>query len=265
VISTLNSQALSRFSLLGDSKIGKIESKLEDAIREYGVAHLTLFDPEKLTPPVALRLAIDAKKAGTTAAMVGGSTATSIYELDAIGKAIKSTKLPVILFPNDVAGISQYADAVFFMSLLNSINAYYLSGAQALGAPLVKRYRLEPIPLAYLIIGEHPGAAGFVGNANPIPNDKPELAAMYALAAQYLGMRYVYLEAGSGARETVSPSLVKIVRGIAKIRIVVGGGIKTPAQAQALVKSGAELIVTGTIFERADSVRKLRKIIQSIH
>jgi len=250
---------------LGDTKIGKVENELEEAIENYGVAHLTLFDPEKLAPPVARLLAAEAKKAGTTAAMVGGSTATSVYELDAIVNAIKSTKLPVILFPNDVAGLSQYADAVFFMSLLNSTNPYYLSGAQALGAPLVKRYRLEPIPLAYLIIGDHAGAAGFVGNANPIPNDKPELAAMYALAAEYLGMRYVYLEAGSGARNIVSPNLVEVVTESSKIAVIVGGGIKTPAQARSLVKSGAKIIVTGTISERAGSSQKIRKIIQAIH
>jgi phosphoglycerol geranylgeranyltransferase len=249
---------------LGDTKIGKVESKLEAAIAENGVAHLTLFDPEKLTPPDARALAAEAKKAGTSAAMVGGSTATSVHELDAIVTAIKSTKLPVILFPNDVAGLSHYADAVFFMSLLNSINPYYLSGAQALGAPLVKRYRLEPIPTAYLIIGNNPGAAGFVGNANPIPNDKPELAAMYALAAEYLGMRYVYLEAGSGAKDIVSPHLVEAVTKTSKISVIVGGGIKTPAQAKLLAKSGAKLIVTGTVSERAGSSEKIRKIIQAI-
>jgi phosphoglycerol geranylgeranyltransferase len=232
-------------------------------IRDEGVAHLTLFDPEKLTPVQARRLALDVKKAGTSAAMVGGSTAGSVYQLDAIVKAIKSSKLPVILFPNDVAGLSQCADAVFFMSLLNSTNPYYLSGAQALGAPLVKRYRLEPIPLAYLIIGEQSGAAGFVGNANPIPYHKPELAAIYALAAEYLGMRFVYLEAGSGAKHIVSPEMVSTVKKACRIHIIVGGGIRTPSQAKSLVDAGAHLIVTGTIAEGA-SVRKLREIIRAI-
>jgi phosphoglycerol geranylgeranyltransferase len=166
--------------------------------------------------------------------------------------------------PNDVAGLSQYADAVFFMSLLNSINPYYLSGAQALGAPLVKRYGLEPIPLAYLIIGEHAGAAGFVGNANPIPYDKPELAAIYALAAKYLGMRFVYLEAGSGAKQIVSPKIVKAVKNTCHMHIIAGSGIRSPSQAKALVDAGADLIVTGTIAEKA-SVRKLRETIRAIH
>ncbi len=244
-----------------DIKIGRVEKLLQQAIEERGVAHLTLFDPEKLTPHVAQRLASQVKKAGTIAAMVGGSTATSVYELDAIVKAIKNSKLPVILFPNAVSGLSQYADAVFFMSLLNSINPYYLSGAQALGAPFVKRYNLEPIPLAYLIVGEHAGAAGFVGNANPIPNDKPELAAIYALAAEYFGMRFVYLEAGSGARDVVPIDMVKIVRKNSNIHIIVGGGIRTPTQAKALADAGAHLIVTGTVSEQA-SIEKVRRIIK---
>lgn len=248
---------------MGDIRIGDVESHLQNMIRDDGVAHLTLFDPEELTPVQARRMALDAKKAGTSAAMVGGSTVGSVYQLDAIVKAIKSTELPVILFPNDVAGLSQYADAVFFMSLLNSINPYYLSGAQALGAPLVKQYRLEPIPLAYLIVGEYAGAAGFVGSANPIPYDKPELAAIYALAAEYLGMRFVYLEAGSGAKHIVSPAMVKTVKKACRIHIIAGGGIRTPSQAKSLVDAGAHLIVTGTIAEGA-SVRKLREIIRAI-
>lgn len=248
---------------LGEFRIGDVENHLENVIKQQGVAHLTLFDPEKLTPAAARQLAIEVKKAGTSAAMVGGSTATSIYQLDAIVRAIKTSGLSVILFPNDVSGLSQHADAVFFMSLLNSINPYYLSGAQALGAPLVKRFRLEPIPLAYLIIGEHSGAAGFVGMANPIPYDKPELAAIYALAAEYLGMRFVYLEAGSGAKQSVPPDMVRAVKKTCRMRIITGGGIRTPSQAKSLVDAGAHLIVTGTIAEKA-SVRKLREIIRAI-
>jgi len=246
---------------LGNIKIGKVEELLCQAIQERGVAHLTLFDPEKLNPNVAKRLAIQLKKAGTTAAMVGGSTVTSVYELDAIVRAIKTSKLPVILFPNAVSGLSQYADAIFFMSLLNSINPYYLSGAQALGAPFVKRYKLEPIPVAYLIVGEHTGAAGFVGNANPIPKDKPELAAIYALAAEYFGMRFAYLEAGSGARDTVPVEMVKTVAHNSNIQLIVGGGIRNPSQAKALANAGAQLIVTGTVSEQS-SVETVRRIIK---
>ena len=248
---------------MSEIKIGKVENHLLRTIREKGAAHLTLFDPEKLTPFSARKLAYKVKEIGSAAAMVGGSTSTSVYELDAIVKAIKTSGLKVILFPNDVAGLSRSADAVFFMSLLNSINPYYLTGAQALGAPLVKKYQLEPIPLAYLIVGENAGAAGFVGNANPIPYGKPELAAIYALAAEYLGMRFVYLEAGSGASQSVSPEMVSAVRKTSKMHIIAGGGIRAPSAARALVKAGADVIVTGTIAEKA-SLSKLREIIRTI-
>ena len=247
-----------------NTKIGKVEKLLYQVIEEKGVAHLTLFDPEKLKPNIARRLATQVEKAGTTAAMVGGSTATSVYELDAIVKAIKLSKLPVILFPNAVSGLSQYADAVFFMSLLNSINPYYLSGAQALGAPFVKKYKLEPIPVAYLIVGEHTGAAGFVGNANPIPKDKPELAAIYSLAAEYFGMRFAYLEAGSGARDTVPAEMISTVTRNSNIHVIAGGGVRSPRQAKTLAKAGAQIIVTGTVSERSsvDRVRRIIKVLQ---
>ncbi len=248
---------------LGGISIGNVESYLEQIIREKGVAHLTLFDPEKLTPKHASRLALEAKRAGTAAAMVGGSTATSTYQLDTIVRAIKSSRLPVILFPNDIAGLSQYADAVFFMSLLNSTNPYYISGAQALGAPLVKRYNLEPIPLGYLIVGEDAGAAGFIGSAKPIPYDKPELAAIYALAAQYMGMRFVYLEAGSGAKRSIPTEMVKAVKKACRIHVVVGGGIRTVARAKALADAGASVIVTGTLSEKS-SIRRLHELIRAI-
>ena len=248
---------------MGEFTIGDVEAHLEQVIKEDGVAHLTLFDPEKLTPPAARRLALAVKKAGTSAAMVGGSTSTSVYQLDAVVKAIKASKLRVILFPNGASGLSQFADAIFFMSLLNSTNPYYLSGAQALGAPFVKRYGIEPIPLAYLIVGEHTGAAGFVGNANPIPFYKPELAAIYALAAEYLGMRFVYLEAGSGAEQIVPPEMVSAVRRACRMRIITGGGIRTAPQARKLANAGAQLIVTGTVAEEA-SLRKVREIIRAI-
>lgn len=249
--------------LLTEIRIGDVESHLAKVVKERGAAHLTLFDPEKLNPLAARQLAIDVKKAGTSAAMVGGSTAASIYQLDSIVKAIKTSGLPVILFPNDVVGLSQYADAVFFMSLLNSTNPYYLSGAQALGAPLVKRYRLEPIPLAYLIVGQNAGAVGFVGFANPIPINKPELAAIYALAAEYLGMRFVYLEAGSGAKQIVPPEMVRTVKDACRMHIITGGGIRTPSQAKSLVDAGAQFIVTGTVAEKP-SARKVREIIRAI-
>jgi phosphoglycerol geranylgeranyltransferase len=184
--------------------------------------------------------------------------------IDSVVKTIKRTvKIPVILFPNNVTGISRYADAIWFMSLLNSVDPYFLIGAQVLGAPLVKRYRLEPIPLGYIIVGEG-GAAGVVGKAVPVPYDKPELAAAHALAGQYLGMRFIYLEAGSGAKKPVSPEMIRMVKSVIDVPLVVGGGIRNREQALAAASAGANIIVTGNIIENTEATYKVSEIVEGL-
>ncbi len=241
---------------------GSVEKYLLKCL-DKGAIHLTLLDPEKLNKKSAVKISKIVESAGSSGIMIGGSTSTSVYHLDNIVKAVKNgVGIPVILFPNDVTGISQYADAVFFMSLLNSSNPYYITGAQALGAPLVKRYGLEAIPLGYLIVGENISAASFIGQARPIPYEKPELAAIYALAAQYLGMHFVYLEAGSGAEKPVPPEMIRGVKRMSDIPVIVGGGIRSPKAANSAVKAGADIIVTGTLVER--SSREIMKVIKAI-
>jgi len=242
---------------------GSVEEYLLKRLKSERAIHLTLLDPEKVEAKNASEISRIVQSAGSSGIMIGGSTSTSVYHLDKVVKAVKKTvDIPVILFPNDVTGISQYADAVFFMSLLNSSNPYYITGAQALGAPLVKRYGLEAISLGYLIVGESGGAAGFIGQARPIPYGKPELAGIYALAAQYLGMHFVYLEAGSGAEKPVPPEMIRNVKRMIEIPLIVGGGIGSPKAAISAVKAGADIVVTGTLIER--SSREIGKVIQSI-
>jgi len=242
---------------------GSVEEYLFKRLKSERAVHLTLLDPEKVDTKNASEISRIAQSAGSSGIMIGGSTSISVYHLDDVVKAVKKTvDIPVILFPNDVTGISRYADAVFFMSLLNSSNPYYITGVQALGAPLVKRYGLEAISLGYLIVGEGGGAAGFIGQARPIPYEKPELAGIYALAAQYLGMHLVYLEAGSGAEKPVPAEMIRAVKRMVEIPVIVGGGIRSPKAAVSAVKAGADIIVTGTLIER--SSREIGKVIQSI-
>ena len=153
--------------------VGRVEKYLLEKIKAEGSIHITLVDPEKITPPQAARVAENSKVSGTSAMMIGGSTFVSQAHLDGVVKAIKRTvKIPTILFPNNITGISRYADAIWFMSLLNSVDPYFLIGAQILGAPLVKKYGLEPISMGYIIVGEG-GTAGIVGKAIPVPYNKP--------------------------------------------------------------------------------------------
>lgn len=244
--------------------IGAVEKYLLDKIKSEKTIHITLIDPEKVTPPQASSIAKSAWVSGTSAIMVGGSTFVSTNHLDDVVRMIKRTvNIPVILFPNNVTSISRYADAIWFMSLINSVDPYFIMGAQVLGAPLVKRYGLEPIPMAYIIVGEG-GTAGIVGKAVPIPYNKPELAVAHALAGQYLGMRFIYLEAGSGASNPVPPGMIQAVKSNITVPLVVGGGIKTKEQALSASSAGADIIVTGNIVESGQVVNKVSEIVEAI-
>jgi phosphoglycerol geranylgeranyltransferase len=244
--------------------LGNVEKYLLDKIESEGSIHITLIDPEEVTPPQASRIVSKAKLSDTSAIMIGGSTFVSSAHLDDVVKAVKRTvKIPIILFPNNVTGISRYADAIWFMSLLNSVDPYFLMGAQILGAPLVKKFGIEPIPLGYLIVGEG-GTAGVVGKAIPIPYNKAELAAAHVLAGQFLGMRFVYLEAGSGAKNPVPPDMIRTVRHYVDVPMIVGGGIRSREQALAAASAGADIIVTGNVVEESGMRRRVSEIIEGI-
>jgi len=244
--------------------VGQVEKYLLSRIREDGAAHLTLIDPENVTPQSASKIAREAESCQTTAIMVGGSTLALTSHLDLVLKAVKEVvKIPVILFPNNVTGISQYADAVWFMSLLNSSDPFFLVGAQVLGAPIIKKFGLEPIPLGYIVVGEG-GSVGVIGRVSPIPYDKPELVAAHALAAQYFGMRFVYLEAGSGAKQPVPSDMIRMVKKVIDVPLIVGGGIRTGEQARKMVSAGADIVVTGTVVEEHEAKHVIRELVESI-
>jgi phosphoglycerol geranylgeranyltransferase len=235
--------------------IGPVEEMLAKVVETTGAAHLTLIDPDSQSPEDAGRMAKAAVEGGSDAIMVGGSVGAAGRTLEDAVVAIKEESgLPVILFPSGVSGLCSNADAVFFMSLLNSRSTSYLIENQALGAPLVYKYHLEPIPMGYVIV-EPGGTVGWVGDAKLIPRNKPELAAAYALAGKYFGMRMVYLEAGSGANEPVPLKMVATVKmALGDALLILGGGIRSGEAARSLVEAGADLIVTGTGVERSENV-----------
>jgi len=232
--------------------------------RKKGPLHMTLLDPDKQAPAEAAALSFEAAAAGTDAIMIGGSTGVTQNKVDATVLAIKeAAKVPVILFPASAANLSPHADALYFMSLLNSRDPRLIIGEQRLAAPVVRAWGLETIPMAYLVI--EPGMrAGEVGDAELISRKNPTVAVQYALAAQLLGMKLVYLEAGSGAPEPVPDRLIRAVREAIEIPVVVGGGIRTPEAAKAAIHAGADIVVTGTIVEVAREGDALRRIIETV-
>ena len=181
----------------------RVESYLKSQLKKKNALIFVLIDSEVSDSPKAMALAKKVEKIGASAIFVGGSSASDQMEMaKVVGNIKKSIKIPIILFPGNVTGVVPGADAILFSSLLNSENPYFISQAQALGAPAVMKFGLEPLPTAYLVIGEGT-SAWFFGSARGIPFDKPNIAAAYSLAAQYMGMRFVYLEAGSGAKSSV--------------------------------------------------------------
>ncbi len=227
--------------------------------------HFSLLDPDKQEPKEAGEIAKIVEDAGSSAIMVGGSTLISQKQVDETVKAIKkSSKLPVILFPSGAKFLSRYADAVFFMSLLNSRNLDFVIREHVKGASFVKLSGIEPISMGYVIV--EPGmTAGRMGEVDLIKKNDFNTAIGYALAAQYLGMSFFYLEAGSGAPNPVSNEMISAVKKNIDMPLIVGGGIKNASTAKEKVKAGANVIVTGTTLEEGKDIKKvLNEIIKSI-
>jgi len=242
--------------------MGKIEDMLVSKSKERTLCFV-LLDSEMLSINKAREMAKDAEEANVDAILVGGSSVIDQLELNEIIKFIKeSVSIPIILFPGNITGISPYADAILFSSLLNSENPYYITQAQALGALAVKKYNLESIPMGYLIIGDN-STAWFVGQARAIPFNKSKIAVMYALAAKYMGMRALYLEAGSGAKSHVEASMVSAVRANFDGLLLVGGGIRDSHTARILSNAGANIIVIGTAFEEG-GIKALKEIMEGV-
>jgi len=227
--------------------------------------HFTLIDPDKDGPDRARERALIAREAGSDAILVGGSTGVSEPRLSRVVEAVREAGLPVILFPGNLNGLTPKADAVLFMTLLNSDDPYYLSGVQVQAAPIVLRMGLEAIPTAYIIVG-YGGAAGFIGRARPIPYEHPELVAIHALAGAYMGARAIYLEAGSGAPRPVPVEAVALSRRLLSQAgyeglLIVGGGVRDPQVAEALAGAGADALVTGTLAEEEPG--RLREVVEA--
>jgi phosphoglycerol geranylgeranyltransferase len=245
--------------------IGRVETYLKSELKKKKSALLfVLIDSEVSNINSSVKLAKEVEKIGASAILVGGSSAIDQIEMAEVVKNLKNAvKIPKILFPGNVTGVVPQADAILFSSLLNSENPYFISQAQALGAPSVLKFGLEPLPTAYLVIGEGT-SAWFVGSARGIPFDKPKIAAAYSLAAQFLGMRFVYLEAGSGASSSVKPEMIKTVRKVFNGFLIVGGGIKDPNTAKKIVSAGADAIVIGTLLEKNGSLKNLTAIAKAV-
>ncbi len=258
------------------------------AIGEYmcdmtsGTRHAIVIDPADQAPEIAANRALAAAHAGSSMILVGGSSDTDMDNVHATIVAIKealelvtwaasqdsdieghSRQIPVVLFPQGAAALSPAADGITFMMLMNSLDQRFLIGEQVKGAPFVKKAGIEPVPMGYLIC-EPGGKAGQVGKADLIGPQQTERVEGYAMAAQFLGFKLFYLEAGSGAEFPVNPDLIKAAKGSCDLPIIVGGGIRDSQTARAAAEAGADWIITGNITEEYDDASELQAVLSDL-
>jgi len=243
---------------------GKVYEMIRSGVDKGLKLHFTLVDPEKIENlkefSNALRKVVDA---GTDAILVGGSLQVYVDDVERIVKLVEEFNVPSILFPGNPMGLARNADAILFISLLNSDDPYYIVGAHVTAAPLIKRIGLEVLPTGYIVVGNANTSVSVIGKARPLPYDKPGIGVAYALAAKFLGMKFVYLEAGSGAPQPVPPYFVeKVKKAIDDTILIVGGGIRDYSKALEIVNAGADIIVTGTVVE--EKIDDAIKIISAI-
>jgi len=246
--------------------IGKTEKYILEELQKKKGLMFALIDPlDYKSPEEAVRTAKNADEADADIILIGGSTGVQGDILDNVARQIKeSVSKPVVLFPGNISTLTKYADAVYFMSMLNSRNTYWISEAQMLAAPMVRHYKIEPLPTAYVVV-DPGGTVGWVGDAKRIPRNKPRIAAAFGMAAECMGFRFFITDAGSNPAEGHIPlEMVKAVKSSITIPYIVAGGVKTPDEARAVMKAGADIIQVGTAFEREGSTEKIRAMVKAV-
>lgn len=244
----------------------KIYNQLLNTIKEKGAAYLVLLDPDKL-PETKLGVFLKhCERSGVDGFLVGGSLMVNGDFESFIEKVKINTNLPSIIFPGSITQVSSFADAILFLSVVSGRNPEHLIGKHVLAAPSIKKSGIEPISTAYILVESgSTTTAVYMSGSLPVPRNKPEIAAATALASEYLGMKLIYLEAGSGADISVPNDIVKAVASQCKVPVIVGGGIRNPQTAREKVENGASIIVTGNYFENENNWDLIKDFASAVH
>ena len=244
----------------------KIYNYLLNTIHSKGAAYLVLLDPDKLTKSKIPPFIRHCEKSGVDGFLIGGSLMIS-GDLDSFIENVKiETSLPLIIFPGSINQVSPIADAILFLSVISGRNPEHLIGKHVTASPLIKKAKIEPISTGYVLIESGTTTtAVYMSGSLPVPRNKPEIAAATALAGEYLGMKFIYLEAGSGAQESVPDQMIKAVSKECSVPVIVGGGIRTPQTARRKVENGASIIVTGNFFEDENNWDLIKDFASAIH
>ena len=228
-------------------------------------SYWVLLDPDDFSPFKGAAIAKQAQAAGVDALLIGGSLIHT-HLFDAFVAAVKkAVRIPVILFPGDATQLSRHADAVLFLSLISGRNPVNLISEQVKAAPVIREMGIEPISTAYMLVESGTiTSVEFMSNTRPLPANKPKIAAAHALAAQYMGMKMVYLEAGSGAQHPVPDEMISLVKSHITIPLIVGGGIRDADTALKKLANGADIIVTGNLLRAKGGLDIMKEIAAAI-
>ncbi len=233
---------------------------------ERGAGFLVLIDPDKFNRDKIDEFIKASEIGKVDAFLVGGSLLGDDYLSDMISAIKERTEIPVILFPGGANQVSPNADAILYLSLISGRNPDFLIGKHVVSAPLIKRYQLEAIPTGYMLVESgNTTTAEYISNTKPIPFRKYDIAVATALAGEYLGMKLLYLEAGSGAEYPIPAEMVKAVAENVSIPIIVGGGLRLPKSARNRVEAGASFIVVGNHFENPATWDEMRDFGKAVH
>lgn len=228
----------------------KVLEQLQQLKQEGKKAFAVLIDPDDIQPARVEELAFRCNSANVDMVLFGGSLMLSDHMENCI-KAFKTVSdIPVILFPGSPSQVCKAADALLFLSLVSGRNAELLIGQQVVSAPLVKASGLEVLATGYVLIdGGVPTTVSYMSHSAPIPRNKPDIALCTAWAAELMGQKLIYMDAGSGAQYPISDQLIRKVSSNIDIPLIVGGGIKTAEGVRAAFEAGAQVVVVGNAIE----------------
>ncbi|MBV7533929.1 geranylgeranylglyceryl/heptaprenylglyceryl phosphate synthase [Chitinophaga sp. sic0106] len=227
-------------------------------------AFAVLVDPDKVTPEGIIELAAKCTAAKVDYIFLGGSLVITDHLDECVQQLKASCDIPVVLFPGSPSQVSRYADALLYLSMISGRNPELLIGQHVVSAAAVKKSGLEVISTGYMVIdGGAPTTVSYISNATPIPSDKADIAMCTAMAGEMLGMKVIYMDAGSGARIPISESMISRVASQVSAPIIVGGGIRDAEKAYLNCKAGADIIVVGNAIENDLSL--IKELADAVH
>jgi phosphoglycerol geranylgeranyltransferase len=237
--------------------LNNIYQSLTDRKRQSKKSFAVLIDPDKVdngSVEQLIQLSLDAQ---VDYFLVGGSLVVSNYLDECVQLIKKNCDVPVILFPGSPSQVSKYADALLYLSVISGRNPELLIGQHVVSAPFIKKSGLEIMSTGYMVVdGGAPTTVSYMSNTAPLPSDKDEIAVCTAMAGEMLGMKLIYMDAGSGAKRAISESMIRKVSSCIEVPLIVGGGIVTAEKAYLNCKAGADVIVVGNAIEKDTSLIK---------